>query len=218
MGQIFHSSANAVARAMTFGAVAAALGVGWLVLTLNRSVFVTEVSIAKEQPVPFSHKHHVLDVGLDCRYCHTAVENSSAAGMPPTKTCNNCHSVLFADQPMFTPVQESLRTDRSLAWVRVHDLPDYVYFNHSIHVQKGIGCTTCHGEVQHMPLTWKVAPLQMEWCLNCHRQPEQFIRPRAEVFNVNWKPGPDHAAEGRRLVEDYGVNVKQLENCSVCHR
>jgi len=119
---------------------------------------------------------------------------------------------------MFAPVNQSLKSDRSLAWVRVHDLPDYVYFNHRIHIQKGIGCTTCHGAVQNMPLTWKAESLQMEWCLKCHRQPEQFIRPREEVFNVNWKPGPDYVAEGRRLVAQYGVNVKQLENCSVCHR
>ncbi len=218
MGQIFHSSANAIARAMTFGAVAAVLAAGWLVYTLNQSVFVTEVAVAKDQPVPFSHKHHVLDVGLDCRYCHTAVEQSGSAGIPPTKTCNNCHSVLFTDQAMFAPVNQSLKTDRSLDWIRVHDLPDYVYFNHSIHVQKGIGCTTCHGDVQNMPLTWKAQPLQMGWCLECHRQPEKFIRPRDEVFNPDWKPGPNHAAEGRRLVAEYGINVKQLENCSVCHR
>ena len=142
-----------------------------------------------EQVVPFSHKHHVGDVGLDCRYCHTSVEKSAFAGIPPTHTCMTCHSQLFTDSPMLAPVIKSFASGEPLQWNRVHDLPDFVYFNHSIHIAKGVGCATCHGAVDRMPLTWRTASLEMQWCLECHRAPEKYVRPRDKVFDMDWHSG-----------------------------
>lgn len=152
MPQIFHPSMNTVARVSIFGAVFILVAVVGLIWVVVRSPYVTEAGVVREQPVPFSHKHHVGDVGLDCRYCHTSVENSSFAGIPPTETCLDCHSQLFADSAMLAPVRQSYRDNTPLRWTRVHDLPDFVYFDHSFHLQKGIGCVTCHGHVEEMPL------------------------------------------------------------------
>ena len=173
---------------------------------------------AIEQPVPFSHKHHVSDVGLDCRYCHTSVEQSAFAGMPPTETCMTCHSRLFTDQSMLKPVVEGFADDKPLKWKRVHDLPDFVYFNHSIHVHKGVGCVTCHGRVDRMPLVRRVSPLTMQWCLGCHRDPAPQLRPREKVFDLDWKPAGDRRARGRALIHEYHIDTGRLTNCSVCHR
>ena len=139
------------------------------------------------QPVPFSHQHHVGDLGIDCRYCHTAVEKSSYAGMPPTETCMNCHSQIWVGSDMLAPVRESYRTDQSLHWQRIYNLPGFVYFDHSIHIHKGIGCTTCHGRIDEMPITFQMPSLLMEWCLDCHRHPEPNLRPPGEIFNVKWQ-------------------------------
>jgi Zn ribbon nucleic-acid-binding protein len=166
--------------------------------------------------VPFSHEHHVGGLGIDCRYCHTSVENSSFANIPPTKTCMNCHSQIWNRAPMLERVRESFRSDTSIRWIRVHDLPDYVYFNHSIHVAKGVGCTTCHGQVNKMPLMWQENSLQMSWCLDCHRHPERFVRPKSEVFSVSWQPPPNQVEMGRELVKEY--NIQSLTSCSTCHR
>ena len=170
------------------------------------------------QIVPFSHRHHVGDVGLDCRYCHASVEQSAFAGLPPTHTCMTCHSQLFTLQPMLAPVVQSFRTGLPLAWNRVHDLPDFVYFNHGIHVAKGVGCVTCHGRVDRMPLTWRVAPLQMQWCLDCHRAPEKYLRPVEHVYDMDWKPAEDQRVLGRRLVSAYHIHKSTLADCSTCHR
>jgi hypothetical protein len=216
MAQIFHPSFNSLSRlSIVFGGVlagAALLGI----LQIGRSPYVTRAQETREQPVPFSHKHHVSGLGLDCRYCHTSVETSAFAGIPPTKTCMTCHSQIWADSPMLEPVRESYRTDESIEWLRLHDLADFVYFNHSIHVNKGVGCDTCHGPVNDMPLMWKEKTLQMEWCLECHREPERFVRPREEVFNYEWVPPTDQLTLGRELVEKY--DIQRLDNCSVCHR
>jgi len=174
------------------------------------------VNMARPQPVPFSHKHHVGELGLDCRYCHTSVEQSSFAGLPPTATCMTCHSQIWVNSPMLEPVRASYRDDQSLAWTRVNALPDFVYFNHSIHVNKGIGCTTCHGPIAQMPLTWAANTLQMSWCLDCHRQPENYVRPRESVFDPNYQPPADQLALGRRLVKGY--KIQSLTTCSTCHR
>jgi hypothetical protein len=155
-------------------------------------------------------------MGIDCRYCHTAVEKSAQAGIPPTKTCMNCHSMIWNQSPTLEPVRASLRTGQSIEWVKVNDLPDFVYFNHSAHVNKGVGCTTCHGAVDKMPLVWQHASLQMEWCLDCHRQPEKYVRPKEEVFSVAWKPPANQLEEGRRLVKDYEIRTRT--SCSTCHR
>ncbi len=220
MPQIFHHSSNTIAKVSIFGGVFIAGFLGWLLNEINRSPYVTQAYMAKDQPVQFSHKHHVGDDGIDCRYCHTTVETGASAGIPPTKTCMNCHSQLFADSQYLEPVRESWRTGTPLQWTRVHDLPDFVYFNHSIHVNKGIGCSTCHGRIDQMPQTWQVSSLQMEWCLQCHRNPENFIRPRDKVFEMEWPPeGFNQATEGPKLASQYKLQSKEvMTSCSTCHR
>jgi formamidopyrimidine-DNA glycosylase len=219
MPQIFHRSANTIARVSIFGAIFILAAIIWAAYEINGSSYVTQAYVPKEQPVQFSHKHHVGDDGIDCRYCHTSVEQSSFAGIPPTKTCMNCHSQLFANSPYLAIVRDSWRNDKPIIWKRVHDLPDYVYFNHSIHVKKGVGCSTCHGRVDLMPLVYQVASLQMNWCLECHRHPEKFVRPRDQIYNMAWEPPPDQIQQGRRLVEQYKIlDQYALTRCSICHR
>ncbi len=215
MAQIFHRSTNTLARVSIFGAVFLLGFLVWLSATVYRSAYFTDVGEAQEQAVPFSHKHHVNGLGLDCRYCHASVEESAYAGIPPTETCMTCHSQIWADSPMLEPVRASYRDNRPLQWNRVHDLPDYAYFNHSAHVKNGIGCTTCHGMVDQMPLMWNANPMHMEWCLNCHRNPEKYVRPRDQIFNVDWRPPPDQIEQGRRLVEEY--QIETFVYCSTCH-
>jgi hypothetical protein len=218
MAQIFHRSTNTLSRVSIFGAVFAIAALAYGLALANRSAWVTQARVAREQPVPFSHKHHVRELGIDCRYCHTSVENAGFAGIPATQTCMNCHKEIWAQSPMLEPVRASFRSGESIEWIRVHDLPDFVYFDHSIHVQKGIGCTSCHGRVDLMNLTWQEAPLQMEWCLSCHRQPEDQIRPRDQVFNMEWAPPANQPELGVQLVKEYGIRKDQLTNCSICHR
>ena len=221
MSQIFPRSANALARSSLFGVLSLVLFLGWLVFTLMRSSWATKQDEFVEQPIQFSHAHHVGGMGIDCRYCHTSVEKSSFAGIPPTKTCMNCHSQIWPTAPILEPVRASFRNDTNLEWIRVNDLPDFVYFNHQIHVKQGVGCDTCHGPVDKMPLMYQAKSLLMEWCLECHRAPEQFIRPRAEVFNMNYRlpSGVTQAEQGLRLKQEYGIASKEhLTSCSVCHR
>lgn len=209
MPQVFHPSMNTVSRVTIFGAVVIVAALLAVIFTIVRSPYVTEVGVVREQPVPFSHEHHVGDVGLDCRYCHTSVEDSSFAGVPPTATCMNCHSQLFATSAMLAPVRESARTGRPLEWTRVSDLPDFVYFNHSIHVSKGVACVTCHGNVAQMPLMWREHTLHMQWCLDCHWHPQQFVGPRAEVFSVKAA-----IADASRSPP----HVDSETSCYTCHR
>lgn len=216
MPQIFHPSTNTISKVSIFGAVFFLAGSLWVFAKLDRSSYSTGQGIVLYQPVPFSHDHHTAALGIDCRYCHTAVEESASAGIPPTSTCMTCHSQIWATSPMLEPVRASLRDDEPIRWERIHDLPDYVYFDHSIHVAKGIGCATCHGRVDRMPLIYQAASLQMEWCLDCHRHPERYVRPRSEVFNMAWEPPADQRQQGLRLVEEY--QIRSLLNCSVCHR
>jgi hypothetical protein len=219
MAQIFHPSTNTLSRLTIFGAAFFALGMMGLTYLVIESPYQTRVRIIPEQPVQFSHEHHARGLGIDCRYCHTTVETSSFAGIPPTYTCMSCHSQVWTESPMLQPVRESLSEDRPLRWTRVHDLPDFVYFHHGIHVQKGIGCVSCHGRVDLMPLTWKEEPLSMEWCLECHRHPERHVRPREEVVNMTWTPkGQSQEDLGRRLVKEYHIPTDRLTNCSTCHR
>jgi hypothetical protein len=178
LSQIFHRSTNTISRLTIYGFIFIVAALTWTAAEVSRSAYVTTQGEAKVQTPPFSHAHHVGGLGIDCRYCHTSVETSSFAGIPPTKTCMNCHSQIWTNAPMLEPVRESFRTGKSLNWTRVHDLPDFVYFDHSIHVNKGVGCGTCHGPVDRMPLMYQAESLQMEWCLNCHRAPEKFIRPK----------------------------------------
>ena len=216
MPQIFHRSANTLSKLSLFGVLSLVVGLILLMMLLGRSSYVTRANEFVEQPIQFSHLHHVTDDGIDCRYCHTSVETSPFAGIPPTKTCMNCHSQLFTSEPILEPVRASFRDDKPLHWVRVHDLPDFVYFNHSIHVKKGMGCETCHGRVDQMPLMVQVNSLQMEWCLNCHRNPENYVRPRSEITTMGYKPPVPQSVLGPQLVKEYGIN--SLTSCSTCHR
>jgi Cytochrome c7 and related cytochrome c len=216
MAQIFHRSTNTISRVSVFGGIGIIVVLVATLAAINRSSYVTEVGVARSQPVQFSHKHHVSDDGIDCRYCHTSVEESSFAGIPSTKICMNCHTQIWAESPILEPVRESFRTGKSLEWTRVHNLPGFVYFDHSIHVHKGVGCTTCHGRVDQMPLMWRENTLYMEWCLECHRNPERFVRPRDQVFNMDWQPPADQIALGQKLVQQY--KIESLTSCSVCHR
>ena len=230
--QIFHRSTNALARGSIFGAVFIVAGLGWVLMELQRSPYVTNAGIHKSQPVPFSHQHHVTGLGIDCRYCHTSVERSSFAGVPPTKTCMNCHSQIWTNAQLLEPVRASYRTGESLQWTRVNQLPDFVYFNHSIHVTKGVGCNTCHGPVNEMPLMYQANSLQMEWCLNCHRAPEKFLRPRDQVYNMVYQQPTsalpvvfegtsftDQDSLGAALVKKYELRtVQDITSCNTCHR
>jgi hypothetical protein len=218
MAQIFHPSTNTISRVSIFGAVFLLVALLWLLAAISRSSYVTQVGVTRQQPVPFSHEHHVSGLGVDCRYCHTTVDVSSFAGIPATEICMNCHSQIWFDSPMLAPVREGFRTNRSIPWSRVNNLPDFVYFDHSIHVQKGVGCVTCHGRVDQMPLMWQAQSLLMEWCLECHRQPERFIRPREHVLSMDWQPPEDQLALGRSLAQEYRINTERLTSCSVCHR
>jgi hypothetical protein len=219
MPQVFPKAANPWARASLVGLLFLVLSAGWFVAMIQRSDYVTAANQFIEQPVQFSHQHHVGGIGIDCRYCHTSVEVSSSAGIPPTKTCINCHSQIWAESPYLEPVRASFREDRPLRWIRVHDLPDFVYFNHSIHVNKGVGCETCHGRVDRMPLMVQQASLQMEWCLECHRDPARFVRPREAVFQMGYQPEGSQRDIGERLVRDYRIaDARHMTSCSVCHR
>ena len=219
MAQIFHRSTNFISRFSVFAGVFLA-GIALTgVMMAARSPYLTNQNVTRDQPIQFSHKHHVGDDGIDCRYCHTGVESSATAGVPPTKTCMNCHSVLFNNVGYLEPVRESYRTDKSIHWVRVHRLADYVYFNHSIHVAKGVGCSTCHGTVNQMPLMFQASPLNMGWCVDCHRNPEAVLRPKDQVFNMEWKAPANQAALGAQFAHERKIrSTADLTSCSTCHR
>ena len=230
--QIFHRSTNTISRATIFGAIFVVAALFWLANEFQRSPYVTYAKVARPQAVPFSHQHHVAGLGIDCRYCHTSVEVSNFAGIPPTTTCMNCHRQIWTNAQLLEPVRESFRNGKSLVWTRVNDLPDFVYFNHSIHINKGVGCNTCHGPVDRMPLMFNYASLQMEWCLECHRAPEKHLRPRDQVFNMQYvQPSSDNKiafegveytdqiALGNALKRSYKVRtVEDITSCSTCHR
>ena len=216
MPQIFHRSTNTISRVSIFGAIFFVAALGGLIDEVTRSPWVTQAHVAREQPIQFSHERHVAANGIDCRYCHTSVEDSAFAGIPPTKTCMNCHSEIFANSPFLEPVRASFRTGKSIAWTRVHDLPDFVYFDHSIHLHKGVGCTTCHGQVDRMPLMMQEKSLQMEWCIDCHRSPERYVRRREDVFRVDYVAPSNQLELGRELVDQY--QIQKLTSCSTCHR
>jgi hypothetical protein len=218
MGQLFKSRANAVARGTLIGGVIFVIGGCVVLYGFARSDLWTAVDSPIEQPVPFSHQHHVGGLGIDCRYCHTSVENSSFAGVPPTEICMTCHSQIWKDAPLLQPVRESWQTGRPIKWTRVYDLPDYVYFDHSIHVNKGIACESCHGRVDRMPLTSKAQPLYMRWCLDCHRQPQNFLRPSNEVVDMNYKAPPNQRVFGQQLISANHVHPQGLTDCYTCHR
>jgi hypothetical protein len=232
MPQIFHRSMNTVAKVVVLGAP---LGFAATMLGLAafyRSGYATGMNEIVEQPVPFSHLHHVGQLGIDCRYCHNSVETAGFAGIPPTKICMNCHNLIWTGADLLRPVRESFREDKPIVWNRVHNTPHYVYFNHSIHVNKGVGCVECHGQVDEMPLMFQSKTLLMEWCVNCHRDPTPFLRPKQEVTAMTWKPGDrsvnprtgqeyptDPKELAKQLKDMHGIrDALTLTSCSMCHR
>lgn len=219
MAQIFHRSANTIAKASIVVLVLLGAVVGLGFTKFIRSPYLTNQFMEKQQPVQFSHKHHVGDDGIDCRYCHTAVENSPSAGIPPTATCMNCHQQIWSDSQYLESVRASYNENKPLQWKRVHDLPEYAYFNHSIHVAKGVGCSTCHGAIDNMPGVYQENTLQMEWCLSCHRQPENYIRPISEIYNMSWKDEMLTPEQRQALKAEYKIrDASMMTSCSTCHR
>jgi hypothetical protein len=218
MAQIFHPSMNTISKlSIVIGAIAPIL-LGAAVYAGNMT-YGSRVNVPIEQPVQFSHKHHLIDDGIDCRYCHTSVEKAAFAGMPSTETCMTCHSQIWSDSPLLEPVRKSWETGEPIEWTRVNDQPDFVFFNHSIHIKKGVGCVTCHGRVDQMPMMWKDKTMSMAWCVDCHRNPEKQIRPRDKVFEMAWSAQEDQEKMGLRLVKEYKIlPAQQLTNCSICHR
>jgi hypothetical protein len=219
MSQLFHRTTNIYSRLSLLAVVVFIATLGAALAALNWSGYNTGQSVYVDQPIQFSHAHHVGGMGIDCRYCHTTVEESSFANIPPTKTCMNCHSQIWTGAPILEPVRASFRDNTPLRWTRVHDLPDFVYFNHSIHVKQGVGCVTCHGPVDKMPLMYQEATLMMSWCLDCHRNPAPNLRPRDQVFNMNWQRPAGDPGLGERLMREYKIgSADQLTSCSTCHR
>jgi hypothetical protein len=216
--QIFRPGADTIAKVLLASCGAAPILLVGLAYGIMSSPYATGQDVTRNQPIPFSHQHHVGGLGLDCRYCHTWVEKARFAGLPPTETCMTCHSQLWTNAGMLAPVRASLAKDEPIAWQRVNKLPDYVYFDHSIHVAKGVGCTSCHGAVDQMPLMRQAAPLTMQWCIDCHRAPEKALRPREAVFDTGWSPAKNQEQLGRELMAKYHIRVDHLTDCSVCHR
>ncbi len=220
MAQLFRSNANALSKLTLLGIAGVLIVIGGVAEIMKWSPYATLAHIPRDQPIPFSHKHHVKGAGIDCRYCHVSVETSAFAGLPATETCMTCHSQIWKESPVLKRVRESYATGKPIRWNRVIALPDYVYFNHSVHIHKGVACVTCHGRIDKMPLTRKVRTFYMRECLACHRYPEYFIGPREEVFNMKQKPLPFAAKlkRGESLVKRYGIDPHRLTNCYACHR
>ncbi len=218
MATPFTPRANLITKLVLAGIAIGIIGLGVVEWAYTFSSFRTRVGLYVDQTVPFSHEHHVSGLGIDCRFCHVGVEDSAFAGLPATGTCMNCHWQLWTNAELLAPVRESWQTGKPLVWNGVNALPDYVYFRHDVHVNKGVGCATCHGHVEHMPLMQKAETLYMRWCINCHEHPENYLRPRSEVFNGQYQAPANQTAVGRKLMQDYAVDVTRLMNCSICHR
>ena len=213
MAQIFHRSTNHLSKASIFGGVFIVVAIIFIFAKLSTGPYVNDQNVVRQQPIPFSHEHHVRGLGIDCRYCHTSVEESSYAGIPSAKTCMSCHSQVWTNAEVLEPLRQAYRTGQPIHWTRVHNLPQYVYFNHSIHVAKGVACTTCHGPVNQMPLMYQQNTLHMTWCLECHRHPEKFVGPKEAVFQT------EESARGEAFVKKYHVkNAQKLSDCYACHR
>ncbi len=216
MAQLFSKNSNRNTRYILLGGVLAVGGAVGVLASLYLSPYWTRVGVRHDQPVPFSHEHHVRGLGIDCRYCHTSVEKSRFAGIPPAKTCMTCHSQIWTNADMLAPVREAYRTGKPIPWTRIHNLPDYVYFNHSIHVAKGVACITCHGPIDKMPLTYQAKSLNMSWCLSCHRNPAAFIQSKETVFQTTPQHDP---AKGKELCKRYNIRGRiKMEDCYTCHR
>ncbi len=218
MPQVFSPGADTWLRVVVAVTAATTVGVALIAGGIVRSDYVTGVGMTPQQPVPFSHQHHVGGLGIDCRYCHTAVEEAGNAGFPPTHTCMTCHSQIWTGAPMLAPVRRSLATDTSIRWQRVAALPDFVYFDHHIHLAKGVGCVTCHGRVDEMPMLARAEPFQMRWCLDCHRDPAPNLRPRERLFDMESTPPGNRRAMGEKLMAANQIKTAHLTDCYTCHR
>ncbi len=218
MAQVFSFQASQALTALLGIFLAGIIIAPALWLTADRSSFATGQFQPLDQPIAFSHAHHVGEVGLDCRYCHQGVEVSGSAGLPATQICMTCHSQILTDAPMLAPLRESLAARTPIVWARVHDLPDFVYFNHSVHVNNGVGCETCHGRIDQMPVVEQVEPLTMQWCVGCHRDPAPNLRPREAIFEMGWHPPSADPRYGQGLAVQYGIDPRTLTDCYVCHR
>jgi hypothetical protein len=217
MAAIFGPRANLLAKAVLLGLAGVVVSGLLLVWGVPLMAYNTQQGYIPPQPVPFSHKHHVSGLGLDCRYCHGSVEVSANAGLPPTKTCMTCHSQIWTNAQMLAPVRDSLAEGKPLRWRAVYTLPDYVYFDHSIHIAKGVGCTECHGPIGDMPMTWKATSLYMGWCLDCHRDPGPHLRPKEAVFDPHWRRTASTPSPAQLLAQ-YHIRSTGLDDCTVCHR
>ena len=221
MAAIFTRRANFISRLAGAGGIFLVLVGTVVAYAYDHSTYDNGQLLFVDQPVPFSHQHHVGGLGIDCRYCHTGVEKSAYAGLPPTSTCMNCHQQLWTNADLLEPVRRSWHEDKPIEWNRVHDLPDYVYFNHSIHVNKGVGCVECHGRMDQMPLMYQAKSLYMTWCLDCHRNPAPNLRPPDQITSTTWQPPTDTAEREElagHLFKKYGIEMKGMTDCSTCHR
>lgn len=215
MSQIFPQWTNKLpAVLLAVVAIIGAGGVGFL--WYYGSPKYTDVGYRPTQPVPFSHKLHAGDLGMDCRYCHSNIERSAIANVPATQTCMNCHTLVLPQSEKMLAVRESWATGKPIEWVNVHLLPQYAYFNHSLHLNAGIGCISCHGNIAEMEKVQQMQPLSMSWCLDCHRNPEPHLRPVDQITNMSYTPPADQAAFAERVKEEKKLNPTQ--DCSGCHR
>ena len=246
MAQIFHPGFNTIAKVGLALAFAAPLLIIGAASAVSRSSYNTKVGVPLDQPVPFSHEHHVNELGINCVYCHSYVEKAAHSNLPATEVCMSCHSQIWTNSPLLEPVRESYKTNTAIKWNQLNKVPEFVYFNHSIHVNRGLNCNICHGPVQEMQLAYKGKTFHMAWCLNCHRNPENYVAPRSQVLGLyekgqrtassgyagssispeerallrgqDYHRTPEELEEGRKLVKQYGIKTKQLSDCSICHR
>jgi hypothetical protein len=220
VSQLFQPRADAIFRFALWVAFLGAMITLVILEGLSHSAWLTGRSLIEAQPTEFSHQHHAGELGIDCRYCHTSVETAASAGMPPTHTCMTCHSQVWTNARMLAPVRESLASNTPLRWKRVGRLPEYVYFDHSVHVANGIGCSSCHGDMTHdMQMTWQKHAFSMDFCVNCHSAPQNNLRPPDQIFDMQWSPPADQAERGKALLAQYHINTSGLlTDCSTCHR
>ena len=218
MAQIFSPAADTWLRLFLFGVLAIVAGGTAGVVGFARSAYITSTDFRPSQPVPFSHRHHAGELGIDCRYCHSGAETAPRAGLPPTQTCMTCHSQIWTNASMLEPVRRSLADNEPIQWTRVAKLPDYVFFRHDVHIAKGVGCETCHGRIDEMALTFRAKAFTMDFCLDCHRDPAPNLRPKDHITDMGWKPPADARAKGEAIAAHEGIRIGELTHCYVCHR
>lgn len=218
MVQIFSPVADTWIRLFLIGGLSLAGGSIVAAVGLAHSAYMTETDIRPHQPVPFSHRHHAGELGIDCRYCHGNVEAGPQAGLPPTETCMTCHSQIWTNASMLEPVRKSFADNTPIPWTRVAKLPDYVFFRHDIHIAKGVGCESCHGRIDQMALTYRAKAFTMQFCIDCHRDPAPHLRPEDHITDMAWTPPADARKEGETIAAHEGIRFGELTHCYVCHR